>query len=148
MLIELMHDLIVSTDQIAEIEEVPTGKPRGRIKVTFGDGRTRYLDRSIDGLRGYVGTVLPAPPGYSVIYGSTEGDVTTFRSDAVIAFRYEGVSIGGPLAPITDEGEPSEFATWALVKPDGSVTDFDRTYEGLDAYMEEITRQAKSNPPA
>lgn len=135
MLIELDHNLIVSTAQIAEIEELPAPNRLGlKVRVTFNDGRTRVVSRTIDGLRGYIGIVLPAPPGYSVITAVSDGLQTIFWTEAVLAFRYEGQSTGGPMQPITVEGEPSDTSTWALVKPDGEVTDFDRTYESVDAY--------------
>ena len=146
MLIEVEHGVFVQTNQIETIEAVPSGDNKmPRTRVVFASGKSRVFESFADRFAPHIGSVVPAPPGYSLIT-SQAGDATDpdpyHHTLPVVAFRIDGMS-GGPLNPITDEGEPSEMSSWALVRPDGTVVNWDRSFATVEQYKADLDATAR-----
>ncbi|WP_375458337.1 hypothetical protein [uncultured Enterovirga sp.] len=141
MLIEIDTNVIINTNQIQTVEELPSVSTRGgRSRVTFADGRTLVVSRGVAALSKFTGVILPAPPGYQAIRAVDEEGEPFFATTTVLAFRYDGLD-AGPLFPITDEGQFSDGTIWGLIRPDGTVTDYDREHDSVEIYKRRFAEE-------
>lgn len=80
-------------------------------------------------------TVIPAQPGYFVIYGES-GELFGPPFDAVIAWRIKTEQVRTDLmssvSPITTDGDPAD--NWmGYMNPDGTVEVFDSRHESFES---------------
>jgi hypothetical protein len=91
-------------------------------------------------------TTVPAPPSYrlAMVDEGFGGEETTLLEEIIIAFRIP--HSGHTPTPVTIQGEAGRSPSnkWAIIRPDGSVSDpYDQEYKDVTEFPNECKSRAR-----
>lgn len=135
----------INTDQVSMIEMV--GKDLYDVHIIGQEEPLSVETSDRELFRRWCGRIIEAPPGFSVVAVSLDAEdpaKPAFVSETpVIAFRFEGERCE-QLTPITvEDGEPGDEDDWALLYPDGHLSNGFNYYKGKKKAVAEITKDLR-----
>lgn len=130
---------VLHTSQIVSAEPLASVGGRARWSVTLMNGKTIAVDDDSFSPEELCGTIVPAPPGLTLIEAFVddhEGNRSIdYLRSAVIAFR---VTPGrGEPSPIGARGEPLADSTnrdYAVMQPDGSCFGWEQVWPTFEEF--------------